>query len=162
MAITYEPIQTYTLGSTSSTITFSSIPATYTDLRVTLTGTSTSAGAGIDLYFNGSTGNCSQTFLLGNGTSATTGRRTSAGIIALNDTGMSTTIPSFYSIDIFSYAGSAFKTCLITANEDRNGSGTVERRVGLWSNTAAITQVNLGASSFATGTTATLYGIKNA
>jgi hypothetical protein len=34
MATTYEPIATTTLGTAAAFITFSSIPATYTDLRL--------------------------------------------------------------------------------------------------------------------------------
>jgi hypothetical protein len=34
MATTYEPIATTTLGTAAASITFSSIPATYTDLRL--------------------------------------------------------------------------------------------------------------------------------
>ena len=36
MPATYEPIATTTLGSAATNITFSSIPATYTDLRLVL------------------------------------------------------------------------------------------------------------------------------
>jgi len=48
---------------------------------------------------------------------------------------------------------------------DQNGSGVVANIVGLWRNTAAITSINLStlsAYNFNIGTTATLYGIKNA
>jgi hypothetical protein len=63
--------------------------------------------------------------------------------------------------DIFSYAGSTFKTCLNSYSSDNNGSGYAGRLVGLWRSTAAITQVSLlvTGSNFNAGTTATLYGI---
>ena len=45
-----------------------------------------------------------------------------------------------------------------------NGGGTVERSVGLWRNTAAITSITilLDSGNYAAGTTATLYGILKA
>jgi hypothetical protein len=48
---------------------------------------------------------------------------------------------------------------------DKNGSGAVWQIVGLWRSTSAITSINFFSSTgnnFAIGTTATLYGIKNA
>jgi hypothetical protein len=68
-------------------------------------------------------------------------------------------------VDIFSYAGSTNKTALVTSQSDQNGSGAVERSCGLWRNTAAITRIDIfpnSANNFATGTTATLYGILKA
>jgi hypothetical protein len=70
-----------------------------------------------------------------------------------------------WTIDIFSYAGSTFKTCLITRSSDQNGSGEVMREVSLWRNTAAITTILFRLSTsgnYATGTTATIYGILKA
>jgi hypothetical protein len=66
--------------------------------------------------------------------------------------------------NIFSYAGSTNKTCLIESSEDKNGSGSTVRTVGLWRDTSAITSIEvlMSSSTFATGTIATLYGIKNA
>jgi len=61
-----------------------------------------------------------------------------------------------------SYAGSTNKTVLSEAANDKNGSGIVNRLVGLWRNTSAITSIT--GTTFAgtlTGT-ATLYGIKAA
>jgi len=66
--------------------------------------------------------------------------------------------------DIFSYAGSTFKTGLMETSADLNGSGQVIRSVGLWQNTAAITSIKLEVQThnWNIGTIATLYGIKNA
>ena len=165
MPATYEPIQTYTLSTAASSIDFTSIPATYTDLRVVLIGKTSSA----DYYrfrLNADTTSLySITSLYGDGASVTSGRFTSSpSIYVFNPT--STTIPTTYQIDLFSYAGSTFKTCLVSASGDKNGSGEVWRSVGLYRSTSAITQINLlaysGAVTLSAGTTATLYGIKNA
>lgn len=166
MPATYEPIATTTLGSAASSITFSSIPATYTDLRIAFVGTESTAGFNYaNLRFNADTGsNYSFTYLTGNGTSAASARNTSQTRIRLTEYGLSNTIPAMILVDIFSYAGATNKTILSSSAEDYNGSGMMEAKVGLWSNTAAInsiTLVNL-VSNFAIGTTATLYGIKAA
>jgi hypothetical protein len=169
MPATYEPIATTTLGSAAATITFSSIPSTYTDLRLVITVTGASGAAGQDLqmqYNSDSTStNYSFTQIYGNGSTVSTstqgGNRVS-GYVYVSDT-----IPQFYTMDLFSYAGSTFKTGLFTGNGDTNGGannrvGTV---VSLWRNTAAISSISLylsGSFNMAAGTTATLYGIKNA
>jgi hypothetical protein len=166
MPATYEPIATTTLGSAASTITFSSIPSTYTDLRIVLV-TVTSTTNYPRLRYNSDSGaNYSDTYLYGNGSSATSGRNTGNTKIVVPQGGStSTTVPTFFTYDIFSYAGSTNKTCLITCQTDQNGSGNVERNVGLWRSTSAITTIELGldnAGNYNSGTTATLYGIKAA
>jgi hypothetical protein len=164
MPTTYEPIATTTLGSPSATITFSSIPSTYTDLRVVIVATATIAAPDIEVRFNGDTAtNYSRTRLVGLG-SVFNGLSSDQNRMPADYTGLSTTIPSLYEFDIFSYAGSENKTVLVKTSEDRNGSGDIFLQVGLWRNTAAINSITflLSAYNYATGTTATLYGIKNA
>jgi hypothetical protein len=170
MATTYEPIATTTLGSATASITFSSIPATYTDLRLVFVGIESGVTqVSKRIYFNGDTGsNYSATKLLGNGTAAASANNTSdAGLRFASDQvgDASGTIPVFTTFDIFSYAGSTYKTTLIATSSDQNGSGYVQRTAGLWSNTAAITTIRLGfntGATWAAGSIATLYGIKNA
>lgn len=165
MAPTYEPIATTTLGAAAATITFSSIPATYTDIRLVIV-VSQGSGTNISIRFNSDSGsNYSRTRLFGNGSTASSTRASNDDAIDLNREGLSVTIPSLYEIDVFSYAGSTFKTLLATSNEDRNGSGTIMQTVGLWRDTSAITSIlitSLSADTFAAGTTATLYGILKA
>lgn len=166
MPATYEPIATTTLGSATATITFSSIPATYTDLRFVIVATN-SAGSNFSVRVNGDTGNnYSQTDLSGSGIIAGSARLTNFGRFVPTATGLglSTTIPHLYTGDLFSYAGSTNKTVLFTNSEDENGNGYLVRLVGLWRNTTAINTIALISDSgtFNIGTTATLYGIKNA
>ena len=165
MASTYEPIATTTLGSAAASITFSSIAGTYTDLRLVLVGTASTAAPDIQVRFNSDSGtNYSHTRMVGTGASAISGAVTNQTYTYVDYTGLSTTIPSLYEMDIFSYAGSTYKTMLAKTSEDRNGSGDVFVSVNLWRSTAAITSIYLflSAYNFAAGTTATLYGIKNA
>jgi len=178
MAATYEPIATYTADGTTNPITFSSIPATYTDLRFILMvnanqGTTGGYSAFSYRYNSNAATNYSSTNIRGDGTTATSGRQTNTStygfvggspIPALNEA------PTFISYDIFSYAGSTFKTALYTASYDRNGSGSTVRAVTLWQQTAAITSVTfdidafggVSGRAFKSGSTFTLYGIKAA
>jgi hypothetical protein len=164
MPITYDNIATTTLGSAASSITFSSIPATYTDLRLTIVGTASSAGSVCYAQFNGDTAtNYSRTFIRGNGTTASSNRAANSDVMYLTNSGLSITIPFFATFDVFSYAGSTFKTSLATGQEDFNGSGQVTYLVNLWRSTSAVTSIRLfNDYNWNIGTTATLYGIKNA
>lgn len=165
-AKTYTQIAWTSLASAASSITFSSIPSTYTDLRVVFAGTSASLTPSVKLQFNSdTTGNYSYRYLSGNGTGASSSSSQNSGSIFLAlVTGLSTTISTMLTIDIFSYAGSAYKTVLSSGAFDLNGSGTVESFVGLWRSTSAINTVSLTGTNanFAAGTTAALYGIKAA
>jgi hypothetical protein len=165
MALTYEPIATTTLGANGN-ITFSSIPATYTDLRIVLVSTGATVGAIAYMRFNGDTAtNYSFTSLYGDGTSAASLTAGGSSISQLDSYySISTNKPNLFTIDIFSYAGSTNKTSLITFSNDLNGLGSIETSVNLWRSTAAINTILLAVNggSFTTGTTATLYGIKAA
>ncbi len=167
MPATYEPIQSVTLASAAASITFSSIPNTYTDLRIVFTGTSTSTATYVQMRMNNvSTGNLySWTRLTGNGTAAASSRATNYNESYLNDAfPFGSTNSGMVTADILSYTASVFKTTLTTASVDQNGSGGVERHVHLFRSTNAISTIQLLAylNNFAAGTTATLYGIKAA
>jgi hypothetical protein len=110
-----------------------------------------------------SASNYSWTYVSGNGTAAQSGRFTSQGGFYTN-IGGSTTIPYLVTFDLFSYAGSTFKTMLWNEVNDKNGSGVISPKVGLWRSTSAITNIEIAtdSSTWATGTTATLYGILKA
>ncbi|NDD85580.1 hypothetical protein EBZ38_15065 [bacterium] len=162
MPATYEPIATTTLGSAASSITFNSIPGTYTDLRLVFTGKSAGGSNTLRLRFNSDSGtNYSRTSLTGSGSSATSAQNSStdnAFIGAVN------TLQMMCNVDIFSYAGSTNKTLLSELSLDQNGSGEVRRTVCLWRSTSVITAIELylSAANFDAGATATLYGIKAA
>jgi hypothetical protein len=167
MPATYEPIATTTLGSAASSITFSSIPATYTDIRIILSAIGAAAGCYPAIQFNGDTGtNYSYTLLRGNGSAAASiqASNSARGFILNSSADIPTTFPALSTTDIFSYAGSTFKTLLSSGSDDKNGSGEFNAYVNLWRSTSAINRIDLigHGANFATGTTATLYGIKNA
>jgi len=168
MPATYEPIATTTLGSAAANIEFSGIGSTYTDLRIVLVAQNNNADWGFFRVGNGTidTGtNYSFTQLSGNGSSAASSRTTSISYGAFeNVSGLSNTQWGFYTLDIFSYAGSTNKTILATGSRDTNGSGNVATYVNLWRSTSAITIIRLypNSGTFTAGTTATLFGIKAA
>lgn len=167
MPATYEPIASTTLGSAAASISFSSISSAYTDLRIVIAVNTTSVdGRIVRMTFNSDTGaNYSATRLDGNGSAVSSTRSTGQSNIPLTlFANTSTTIPTFYAVDVFSYAGSTYKSVLAEGNADKNGSGVVDRTVGLWRSTAAINALNITPNSgnFNTGTTVTIYGIKAA
>ena len=166
MPTTYEPIATTTLSTTSASVTLSSIPSTYTDLRVVVyvksTGTSDYGFRG---YINGDTGsNYSETNMQGYGASAVSSRLSSQPMGSYSFTYGFSNEGAFYTFDFFSYAGSTFKTFLVSGSTNQEGDGAVEHSVQLWRSTSAITSLNFypASNEFAAGSTFTLYGIKNA
>jgi hypothetical protein len=156
---TYKPIATQTLGSSSSSVTFSSIPQTYTDLVLVYNGIS-SASATATFQFNSDTGsNYSNTYVLGNGSSTSSGNGTNTS--SMYQFYPTTTYSSAVS-HILNYSNSnVYKTVLTRSSNTANYSLA---NVGLWRNTSAITQIVVGISTgtFSSGSTFTLYGIKAA
>lgn len=160
MPSTYTPISTTTLGSTQATFTFSSIPSTYTDLVMVIQKTTTSASQD-NMTFNGTTTGYSDTSIGGNGTTASSGRASSAPRINVETavTQSTSTQASQIKVNFMNYANtSVFKTLMIRT--DNAGYGTLAK-VGLWQNTAAISSITLtpSAGSYQAGSTFTLYGI---
>jgi hypothetical protein len=169
MAVTYEPIATANGTGSSATITFSSIPSTYTDLRVIIQATSPASGQYVSpaIQFNSDTGaNYGQTLIWGDGSTTGSYRANSANknYAGPQQVGVQNANPCIGIVDVLSYAGSTFKTSLVSASIDNNGSGSVERFVTCWRNTSAITTIAVISQGdpFSTSTVVTIYGIKAA
>ena len=160
MAATYEPIASTTLGSAASSITFSSIPADYTDLVIVVTGAN-SEGSELGIQLNGdSSTNYSWTWIQGTGSAANSGRASNAPRARIGS--FTTGGPHYAHATVMSYANAnVYKTVL--SSMDRVGN-SVARIVGLWRNTSAVNEVKVIVEygSLQTGTTASLYGIKAA
>jgi len=154
-------IATTTLGSSAATIDFNSIPGTYTDLRLVIVCTANTGNIAPKIRMNSlSTSIYSGTTLSGDGSTAISGNYTDDDKWGVSSLVAST--PTLIEIDIFSYAGSTFKTNLTKVSKDQNGSGAVVLSVNLCRSTAAITSLTILESignNYAAGTTATLYGI---
>jgi hypothetical protein len=166
MANTYVAIATTTVGSGgAASIDFTSIPATYTDLRVVYSlRNSTETSGTLYVKFNNSTTSFSFRHVYGNGASASSvsGSVGEAGVTNPSDFTASTF--SNGSIYIPNYAGSTNKSYSVDSVNENNSTTAISLLLaGLWSNTSAINQVTLYPTSgnFAQYSTATLYGIKN-
>jgi hypothetical protein len=166
MATTYEKIASTTLGSAAANISFGSIPATYTDLTISITFFTTANGNVLLELNNDSSSLYSYTALRADGSSVVSSRSTANpnALMGFGGSGATGGIPALSLINIFSYAGSTFKTILSNTSSDKNGSGFVSRVVNLYRSTTAVSTVKLLSDSgnFDIGTTATLYGILKA
>jgi hypothetical protein len=172
MANTFVKIASVTVGAGgASSMSFTSIPATYTDLciKISARGTQASASHAFTLRFNGSTTSYSGLELVGDGSavsSQTRGVFGSAMYIG-NIDGNSATSNTFSNTEIYipNYAGSTNKSLSIDAVTENNATEAYATLLaGLWSNTSAITSIDLvsfsGHGTLMQYSTATLYGIK--
>jgi hypothetical protein len=172
MAITYKAIATVTVGSGgASTISFSSIPATYTDLVVKVSARTNNPynQDWLLMMFNNSNSSLKALRLSGTGSSADSSSNTGSQIWGATAVGATATASTFSNADIYvpNYTSSNYKSWSTDTVNEINATGTeviTNLFAGLWSSTAAITTVTL--TPFSAGTiqqysTATLYGIKN-
>lgn len=156
---TYTPIQSITGTGSSNSITFSSIPSTYTDL-VLICNFQLTTGAGTSwVRFNGDTGtNYSDTYIYGNGSTATSGRHSTIAQSYCADADSAGIVTSIHHFE--NYANTTtYKTFLSRSNLVIAG---VAAYVGLWRSTAAINSItfsNTSGGNFNTSSTFTLYGI---
>lgn len=156
---TYTPIATTTLGSTTASYTFTSIPSTYTDLVLVVSGTST-AGDAVCFQLNGdSSAGYSATNMVGDGSTAYSQRATSNTFSYTGGIGtvMGTVITHF-----MNYSNTTTYKTFIARSSVSNS--VVISTVSRWPSTAAINSIKvlLTGNSFASGTAITLYGIKAA
>ena len=157
---TYTPIATTTLGSAVNSYTFSSIPSTYTDLVLVLSNT-TSANIAFFARYNGDSGtNYSYTSLLGDGSTATSGRESNQPYLRIGN-GNTTFGNTILQIQNYS------NTSVHKTSVDRNNliTDAAFAIVGLWRSTSAINSIQIftnSAVTFGVGSTFTLYGIQAA
>lgn len=174
MATTYQLIASVTVGSGgTSSLAFSSIPQTYTDLLIKLSTRSNRTASYVDalaIKFNGSGGTAySDVYLAGDGSSTLTNLESSLAFnsIMYGNTNLATA-NTFSNNEIYipNYASSKNKTSMSDgATESNIASQPRMSTLGAyWSNTAAITDIAItsqNAATFQQYTTAYLYGIKN-
>jgi hypothetical protein len=165
MPATYEPIATQNGTGSSATVTFSSIPSTYTDLILVANPIFTVNTANVNIRINGDTGtNYSDTYVRGDGSTASSGRDTSSNLIFFSATsgGVTTANRDNGIAHFMNYSNSTtYKTVLLRYSQP--GQFALAE-VALWRNTAAITSISIIASTgnLDSAATFTLYGIKAA
>jgi hypothetical protein len=173
MANTYILIASNTLASAVSSITFSSIPATFTDL-VLKVSYRTATGSGntetSQLSFNGvSTTTYSHTRMNQDGATVTSNRGSNEtyGIILAAGNTNTATANTFGNTEIY------IPSYLVAQNKQHYAHFTAESNISnlsigqtalLWRNTAAITSLTLASNSgnnYLVGSSFYLYGVKN-
>lgn len=170
MAITYEPIATYTAGAGGVTsFSFTSIPQTFTDLRVVFSMRKKSAPSdvyGTFIFNNDIT--TAYGYMRWYATSTTAIQRGSNG--ADYQPGQATltsaTIPAVHTIDIFGYSDATIKkTSIWTLNQNTGATGSYIIYPASFNTNTAITSIQITdafGQGFGEYSTATLYGIKAA
>jgi len=160
---TYVALDKVTASGSASSITFSSIPSTYTDLVIVAQTSVASGSYQNQLQVNGDTGtNYSTTYLSGSGSAVTStrGSNVSQAVLGYDDYN-TTAIGQMTTIHLMNYANTTtYKTILARGSNANTGVSTT---VSLWRSTAAITSVtvkNSGGVNYASGSTFSLYGIK--
>ena len=163
MANTYQALATVTVGSGgAASISFTSIPQTYTDLLVVCSLRS-SGNSGTDIRPNGSSSNGSNIRLYTN-TSVVVSFSGSTIFLYHNRNTYTANTFDNSQIYISNYTSANFKPISIDNVTETNATAIDSQlQAGLWSNTAAITSLDLvdQAALIVEHSTATLYGIKN-
>ena len=153
---TYTALANVTIGSNTTSITFSSIPQTYRDLILVCQVQSASSQGADYLYFNSDTTQANYSWLRvqwdGSSPSQATGSDASVGDISASS-------PNTVIMNIFDYSATdKHKTFLTRSNNAGNGTTALANR---WANTAAVTSVQVIGESqnIRTGSTISLYGV---
>jgi hypothetical protein len=175
MANTYTLIQSATVGSGgASSIDFTSIPATYTDIKIALSLRTTETGARSDFYWtiNGDTSAVYSILRVfgydGNNTAS--GKNLNA--IPANAAGLATsgntaTSNTFGSIEMYmpNYTASVAKSNSIEWTAENNSSTNfiLGLNANLWNSTSAITSISfyVNSGNWVQYSSAYLYGISN-
>jgi hypothetical protein len=152
----------------ASSIDFTSIPATYTDLVIVGSLRCTASGGSSEIVliqFNGSSANLSDRMIYGTGT-AVASINSSTQVRGWINANVATA-NTFGSIAYYipNYAGSTYKSISIDSTGEVNDPANISAlTAGLWSNTAAITSFTLvpAGGTWMQYSTAYLYGVSNA
>jgi hypothetical protein len=172
MANTYTLISSTTLANnTATSVTFSAIPDTYTDLVIlgsVRTERDVSANGYVTVYLNNSLSNFTRTALRNN--SGTASSYSGTGLaLPVNSIESSNTANTFTPIEIYipNYLSSSNKPISALARKENNSTSILQDTDAvLWSNTSAITSIKFdtydgSGEAFSTNTSFYLYGIKN-
>lgn len=165
MATTYEAIATATLSSPAASITFSSIPQTFTDLILKISARSSAAGTNWTFIgINGGSDSESTLLHVLNFGGSIYGQTYSSLRTPITNTSLTANTFSNNEIYFSDYTGATKKTISGDGVQESNTADyELQAAVYEWPYSAAITQLVLttdGAVNFATNSSATLYGVK--
>lgn len=167
MANTMIKLQTVTVGASgASSIEFTSIPQTFTDLQLYISSRTTGTNGTIVWKFNtdSTASNYFMRYLAGNGSVASSSNSNNPWF---SDSPISTDTTSVFgstNVYIPNYTGSNSKSLSVETVTENNATLAYQQMfAGRWTGTAAITAITLTpfSGSYAQYTTATLYGIKS-
>jgi hypothetical protein len=170
----YESISTVTVGSGgAATVSFTSIPSTYTHLQVRFLARSTfnNSGNSVNCYYilNSDTAtNYSQHAMRGDGATVfASGNANQTAMYAgagIADAGSTASVFSGGVLDLLDYGNTnKYKTARLLNGFDRNGGGQIVFSSGSWRSTSAVTTLTLSTdSNWAEYSSFALYGIKGA
>jgi len=173
-ASSYESIATVSVGSGGqSTISFTSIPATYTHLQIRWIIRSTTSSADNYIFpmrFNSDAGsNYSSHYINADGSAvAASGNANQSGFNFYGSFPAASATSGIFGVaimDIFDYANTnKYKTVRTLAGYDANGSGQIFFNSSSWRSSSAITSFSMtfNTDNFAQYSQVALYGIKGA
>jgi hypothetical protein len=171
MANTYELIASTTLASSAQTVTFSSIPSTFTDLvlrasyRISAAG---AYGANPFLILNSSgSGAYAGVFIQGNGTTISSSESTGVNNVEMqsaDSAGNTANTFTIQEVNFYNYAATGAKSISQFKSSENDSAGN-EMHVysSYWAGTAAINSITAdisGTTSFVAQSSFWLYGIK--
>jgi hypothetical protein len=161
-------IQTVTVGAGgAASIDFTSIPQTYTDLLIKISARGSGSDNSIVLKFNSSSSNYSARYIYGDG-SAAASLTSTPNLLTTSINPSTYTANTFGSAELYipNYAGSSNKSSSVDGVQETNATlAYMALTANLWSDTAAITSINLSlgaGQNFVQYSTATLYGVTSA
>ena len=146
---------------------FTSIPQTYTDLCLKVSGRSNRAQYqdAVLVYLNNSSTSFSWKGLIGDGAAASTYSATNNYPAEVPSSSMTANTFGSFEIYIPNYAGSTNKSFFVDSVDEGNQTTVYSYLINnLWSNTSAITSLKIApqiGTAFVQYTGAYLYGIKN-
>ena len=170
MPTTFTLISSTTVGAGgASSIDFTSIPSTYTDLvlKICPRATGASGSWNYKITFNGASSGYSGKILYGSGSAAASFNGQSTYFDGIYMSGSTATASTFGSVEMYipNYAGSNNKSVSTDSAAETNATAAyMSFQAGLYSSSSAISSIKIEAeptSNLAQYSTAYLYGIKN-
>jgi hypothetical protein len=166
-------IESKTLASAAASIEFTSIPQTFTDLYLVVSGRFVESGGpdpsiSADIVLNSAASDCNWRRLSGTGSSATSGTASSVtGIYIGEFPASNSTSNTFANTNIYipNYKESTQKSVSVDSVSENNATTAAQTLVsGLCTKTAAITSLTIrayagGSFTLSIGSTISLYGI---